>query len=222
MKTTNPRLLNLNSLLLIAATMLPLFAGCGKADAPQTGAEAVETLSVATTVVTAEVAQSPAAPPSVSKLAELPPLSDDVLAILESNKTSIVEHQIHYIVNADIAPLEKAQALFLVYSQLDASGQRKVAHSAVKYIEDEHFALVREQLFDTNLQPQVLSVFMTDTLKRGFAVKLPVLFDLARYDGHPMQTEARQLLGHYFGRDYGSNWDKWEQAMLAYLDKHSN
>jgi|GEM_PF-4581153 hypothetical protein len=204
---------------LCLASVLWLGAGCSKSDEKETVSAPEQEMELEMPSETAAPAMKFATVTTIptQQISELPPLSPEMIALIETNRSALLEHQIYYIVNSDFQPLEKAQALFTIYSSADHGGQRKVAHAAVKFVDDAHFAVVREQLFDSNLHRQVLSVFMTDTLKRSDAVRIPVLYDLARLDGHPMQGEAKQLLGAFVGRDYGSNWDKWHQAMLAYL-----
>lgn len=152
----------------------------------------------------------------------LPPPSAEIVTLMETNKSAILEHQIFYVEKSSLSRWEKAQALFKIYSSIDKEGQRKAAHAAVRYVDDEHFVVVRHQMLDSSLPKQVLSVFLTDTLKRSDAVKMPLLLELAQRDGHPMQGEARQLLSAFLGRDYGLSWDKWQEAMVAYLDTNRN
>ena len=61
---------------------------------------------------------------------------------------------------------------------------------------------------------------MTTTLKQKNAVKMPALLELARMEKHPLQDEARQLLGHLFKTDHGENWGAWEKAMTNWLAQH--
>jgi hypothetical protein len=59
-------------------------------------------------------------------------------------------------------------------------------------------------LLEGKLDPQILSIFMTDTLKRPDRIELPVL-QLARTEGHPMQAEAKDLLVAFSGKNHGTN-----------------
>jgi hypothetical protein len=159
---------------------------------------------------------------TVSSASGLPPLDPAIVALVETNRAAIVEHRIFYVTNAEITPVQKAQALFLIFKDVPAEQQRKVAHAAVRQVDDSLYFLVREPLFDATLPPPVLSVFMTDTLKRANRVKGPVLLGLAQREEHPLRDESRQMLRAYLGRDYGTNWAALEKAVAAWLEKNPN
>jgi hypothetical protein len=166
-------------------------------------------------------AADPGASPSPAAIG-LPPLDPAIVALVETNKAAITEHRIFYVTNAEITETQKAQALLLLFKDVPKEDQRKVAHAAVKQVDDTIYFLAREQLLDATLPPQVLSVFMTDTLKRKNRLKAPVLLDLARLESHPLRTEAQQMLVAYLRKDYGTNWVGWEKAVAAWLEKDMN
>ena len=116
--------------------------------------------------------------------------------------------------------MEKAQVYFQMFEKLEPDERRRLSHAAVKCVADTNYMVIRKRLLDATLPKPVLSVFMTDTLKRKNAIKMPVLLELARLDGHPMQTEATDLLRVYLGTTYGKNWAKWEQAMAVWLKQN--
>ena len=199
----------------IVAALTVSLAGCNKSSK-------TDTTAMESTAPTAQSAAGAAVPQTAAVAhatisAKLPPLSSAMVAIVETNSSAIVEHRIHFVSTAEGSDLEKAQAMLLMFKTLNREGQRKVAHAIVRLVDDEHFFLVREQLLDTNLHPQVLSVFMTDTMKRKNEIKLPTLLEVARFDGHPGQTEAKELLHAFLGQDYQTNWTKWEDAVSDWL-----
>ena len=134
----------------------------------------------------------------------------------------VLEVQIYYVQHSARTKREKAQEFFRMFNQLDRQGQRKVAHAAVKEVEDADYEMIQKYLLDRDLHPQVLSVFMTDTLKRKDAVRLPVLLKLARLDGHPLQIEARALLHSLLQKSLGTDWEKWSQAVQMQLASNTN
>lgn len=156
---------------------------------------------------------------AAANTAGLPPLDPAIVAIVETNRAAIVEHRIFYVTNAGITETQKAQALFLLFKDVPKDEQRKVAHAAVRHVDDSIYSLAREPLFDASLSPQVLSVFMTDALKRKNRVKGPLLVELAQIEGHPLRTEAQQMLRAYLGRDYGTNRAALDKAVAAWLDQ---
>jgi hypothetical protein len=149
--------------------------------------------------------------------AALPELEPAVLAMMKTNTSSVVEVRIHFVEQWEISPLQKSLAYFSMFTNAVGDDQRKLAHAAVKYVASTNHTLVQRHLFNPDLSRTVLSVLMTDTLKRAPAVKLPALLQLARMDYHPLQSEARDLLRGYLGRDHGTNWVKWEEAMQSWL-----
>jgi hypothetical protein len=169
---------------LIAPLAIALaFTACGKAEKTAPAAATPAALTAA-----AEKAE-PASTPG-----ELPPLAPEAVAIITSNKTEVVYNQVFWITNSAIPSVQKALALMEIMPNFDTDGQRAVAHAAVKYIADSNHTLVSKPLLDGKIDPQLLSIFMTDTLKRPDAIRLPILKALAEKDEHRMKAEATDLL----------------------------
>jgi tRNA (Thr-GGU) A37 N-methylase len=152
----------------------------------------------------------------------LPPLSEEIKYMVLTNRTASVEEQVYKIVNSDLTNIQKVQACLLMLPSQKRDGQREFAHAAVKYVTDSTHALVQRPLLEGKLDKQILSVFMTDTLKRPNRIKLPVLLELARAPGHPMQSEARDLLIAFSGKDHGTNWAEWQQTLQTLLASSPN
>ncbi len=149
--------------------------------------------------------------------AALPELEPDVLAMMKTNTSSLVEVRIHFVEQWKISPVQKSLAYFSMLTNATGDDQRKLAHAAVKYVANTSHALTQQHLFNPELPRTVLSVLMTDTLKRSPSVKLPALLQLARLENHPLQDEARDLLRGYLGLDHGTNWVKWEESVQLRL-----
>ena len=163
-----------------------------------------------------------AAPTSLPDLVEPPPLDAGIVAMMKTNNVGSLEVRIHFVESWELSPFQKAQVFFAMFEKAASDDQRKLAHAAVKYAANSNYNLLRRYLLNSQLPRPVLSVFMTDTLKRDNRTKMPVLLALARQNGHPMQSEAQELLKVYLGQSHGTNWSKWEEAMLAWLQKHPN
>jgi hypothetical protein len=148
----------------------------------------------------------------------LPPLDAKIVEMMKTNLLGSVEAKIHFVEKWDITRVQKAQVLFAMLARAaEEDDQRKLAHAAVPYVASTNYALVRQHLFNPKLPRVVLSVFMTDTLKRDYRTKLPAILSLAQISGHPMQPEAQQLLRGYLGRDHGTDWAKWEETINLWL-----
>jgi len=137
-------------------------------------------------------------PAPTQKAEELSPLPPEIVSMIASNRTESVEVQIYSLTNSlDLSATQKAQALFSILPSFNRDGQRSVAHAAVRYVGDSVHSLVSAPLLEGKLDPQILSVFMTDTLNRPDSIKMSVLNSLAAINGHPMQNEAKDLLAAF-------------------------
>jgi hypothetical protein len=129
------------------------------------------------------------------KAAELLPLPAAVMAMVASNRTASVQEQVYYITNSAFTAVQKAQSLMMILPSFTSrDDQRAVAHAAVDYVNDSTHALISGPLLEGKLHPQLLSIFMTDTLKRSDTIKMPILKSIAAMKEHPMQAEAQDLL----------------------------
>jgi hypothetical protein len=179
------------------ALTIALATGCSKKEPAEADhsemkmPENQETTQTASTPVTQAEQKVAAAP---EKPEELKPLSPEMTELLASNKTISVYEQVYYITNSPFNDTEKAQALMMIMTNFNRDGQRTIAHSAVNYVHDSTHALVSTPLLEGKLDKQILSVFMTDTLKRPDQIKMAVLKKLAATEGNPMQAEAQGLL----------------------------
>jgi len=169
----------------------------------------------------AETAPTSARAP-LTEFVEPPPLDSKIVEMTKTNTVGSLETRIYFVEQWEIAPVEKAQVFFSMLEPAAPDDQRKLAHAAVEHVVSTNYVLVHRQLFNAKLPRPVLSVFMTDTLKRNNRVKMPILLALAKIDTHPMQGDAQQLLSRYPGRSHGTNWLKWEETMLAWLEQNPN
>jgi len=157
---------------------------------------------------------------TLTEFVEPPPLDPTILGMMKTNTLGTVEARIYFVESWDIASLQKAQVFVSMLAKSEPDDQRKLAHASVRQVANTNYALLRHGLFNPRLPRPVLSVFMTDVLKRDNKVRMPALLTLARSDAHPMQAEAEQLLTVYLGQNYGTNWLKWEEALLVWLERN--
>jgi len=147
----------------------------------------------------------------------LHPLSDAVVALVRTNSSKGLSERISIVTNAPVTTSEKVQALGMILAGENREAQRKLAHVVVRIADDESFRYVRRLMLEPGWHPQIHSALMSGTLKRANAVKLPVLLELAQKKDHPLQDEAKQLLGHLLAVDHGENWVAWEKSMKTWL-----
>lgn len=181
---------------LALALAVALASGCSKKESAESEhSEMKMPETQETTPPAPEAAPSGEKPKAApQKVAELAPLPADVVQLVNSNRTLSVYEQVYYITNSPFTDTEKAQALMSILPAFNRDGQRAVAHSAVNYVHDSTHSLVSTPLLEGKLDRQILSVFMTDTLKRPDEIKISVLKKIAATEGHPMKSEAEELL----------------------------
>jgi hypothetical protein len=176
---------------------LTLSSGCSKQEKTETDHSEMKM---------AEIPPTPAAvpaPPAIKtaaatvKPAELAPLSPQIITMITSNRTASAYDRVYGITNSTLTSVQKAQSLLLILPSFDRDGQRAAAHAAVNYVDDSAHALINQPLLEGKLDKQILSIFMTDTLKRSDAIKIPVLTSIAAMNEHPMQAEAQDLLAAF-------------------------
>ena len=181
----------LNGLAFTAIAAMVFFSSCSRSSTTDgssgsTNAVALVPVEPSNMSAAGKIEQAPAAAESVT--------TNEIASDAPAAGQPIIEVQIRDVTSSDRSAHEKAVELLAMFSKLSREGQRKVAHAIVAHVTDDDFGLVREQLLNPKLHPQVLSVFMTDTLKRENNIRLPMLRELTRMDGHPLQAEAQQLL----------------------------
>lgn len=209
--------------ILVLSLASVMLSGCKKAESPE--APPAESTNAQAIVELPMLAERPAAsnavPTTAAASSEIPALTPDIVEMVSTN-TGDPLSRIDAIERMNLTATEKAQAFLLVLPTLNKDGQRQFAHAAVKYVDDTTHSLIRKPLVEGKLNIQVLSVFMTDTLKRPNAVKLPTLVSIAGKAAHPMQEEAQQLLTAFFGQDRGTDLAQWRRDMQSYMLHNPN
>ena len=163
-------------------------------------------------------AEAEAMPPGPGlKVSKAPVLEPRIRSMMETNVVGSIEARVYFVENWEITREQKAQIFFGMFAQADADDQRKLAHAAVSHVANSNHTLAATHLLNPRLPKTVLSVLMTDTLKRDYHIKLPMLLTLAQSEGHPLQKESQELLRGYLGQDHGTNWARWEESMAARL-----
>jgi hypothetical protein len=206
----------------IAAILLGLATGCGKAPESETAAPPAESIAAApeSAPETTPPAIVAAALPAAPQAEVIDETGTNYVVDLEGGETPVVEGMIYEIARTEQSPREKAEALFAMFPRLEPGDQRKVALVALRQIGDADYEVAAPHLMNSTLDPQVLSVFMADALKRKNTLKMPALLELTRAEEHPLHAQARQLLGTYLGNDYGTNWTRWENRLAWWLSKN--
>jgi hypothetical protein len=175
---------------------LSLASGCSKhepASVDHAETKAPEVQSAPSPASAASAQMTTAVTPQKSEV--LRPVPEEMMALIASNRTESVQVQVYYITNSSFTDVQKAQTLMLILPSFTTrDDQRAVAHAAADYVSDATHSLISQPLIEGKLNPQLLSIFMTDTLKRSDGIKIPVLKKIAATQEHPLQAEAQDLL----------------------------
>jgi hypothetical protein len=120
----------------------------------------------------------------------------------------------------DSAPGAKAKQLLELLPRFPEAGQAEAAQHIANLIADEDYPAFGAWFTNTNTALSVQEVVLADLLNRPNALKLPLLLEAARTPQHAKATEAKELLELYLEKDYGGDWDAWQQALDDWLKKN--
>ncbi|MDB6055138.1 MAG: hypothetical protein JWN25_2661 [Verrucomicrobiales bacterium] len=211
-------------ILAVASMALALFigaTGCSKSDSNDP-AKSGGTNTTASSEKTSPASENTSALKISSSPVEVPPLTEETKASFLANTNFTFREQMAKINDSSLTDTQKAQLFLLLLPSFNRDGQREFAHAAVSHIKDSTYSLIFKPLLEAKSDKQILSVFMTDTLKRPNSVKLPALLQLARTEDHPMQSEAKELLVAFIGKEHGKKWEDCQVAVNAYVANSTN
>lgn len=117
---------------------------------------------------------------------------------------------------------QTAQILINMLPAMPPDGQSEAAQHIANLLLDEQYSKVLPLLKNAALPEEVLDVFVTDLMNREDKVKLPALLDIAKIPNHPHHEEALTDLEIFLDEDFGSDWNKWQTAVGAYIKKQED
>lgn len=145
------------------------------------------------------------------------PLSGDPV---ESADTAIItnwEERVDVVLRKEGDAGPKAKELLSVFPRFPEAGQVETAQHIANLLPDGEYASLATYFTNTATPVDVQDVIMADLLGRPNSVKLPVLLEAARNPQHAKATEAKDLLELYLEKDYGTDWDRWQKEVVAWL-----
>ena len=155
----------------------------------------------------------PVAKPAQPKIASGPKATPRPLAPWELKIDEVLRS------SADEA--QTAQILINMLPSLPAEGQEEAAQHISNLLLDKDYSKVMPLVKNPNLPEEVLDVFVTDLMNRDDSTKLPALLEIAKIPNHPHHEEALTDLEIFLDEDYGTDWNRWNTAMQAYLKKQA-
>ena len=128
------------------------------------------------------------------------------------------EDKLEEIIGSDtMDDTNKVQQLFALFPHVPADSKAEVAQHLSNLVSDEGYSQLGALLKDSTLSDDTLDVLMQDILNRPNSLKLPELLEVAQTPNHPKADEAKDILSLFLDEDYGNDWSKWHDKMLAWL-----
>lgn len=143
--------------------------------------------------------------------------ASNVPVIPPSNTITNWEEKLDDILGGEQEETEKARQMVALLPGLPEEGQMEVAQHLSNLVPDEEYGMISGFLTNSLLSEDVLDVFISDSLNRPNAVKLPALLEVARSPGNPKASEAKEILELFLEEDYGDNWALWQTKLQEWI-----
>jgi len=127
------------------------------------------------------------------------------------------ETQLENILLSDDSDNVKADKILAMIPAAPPDAQAELTQHLVNMVQDDHYDGAAGLLTNSTTPEAVSTVLMNDLLNRNNNLKLPMLLDVARADGHPLQGQAREMLELLTQEDHGTNWDDWSTSINNWL-----
>jgi len=127
------------------------------------------------------------------------------------------EEKLEEIIGAETDDTNKVAQLFELFPRVPEEAKTEVARHLSNLVSDADYAPLGELLRDPALSEDTLDVLLGDVLNRPNSVKLPQLLEVARTPNHPKAEEAKNILELFLEEDFGADWTKWQEKMVAWL-----
>jgi hypothetical protein len=127
------------------------------------------------------------------------------------------ETQLENILLSDDSDSVKADKILAMIPNAPPDAQVELTQHLVNMVQDDHYDGAAGLLTNSTTPEAVSTVLMNDLLNRNNNLKLPMLLDVARTDGHPLQDQAREMLELLTQEDHGTNWDDWSTSINNWL-----
>jgi len=128
------------------------------------------------------------------------------------------EEKLDEILGAETDETNKVPQLFALFPRVPEESKAEVAQHLSNLTSDHDYAPLGELLKDPKLPDDTLDVLMADVLNRPNSVKLPELLEVAKTPEHPKADEAKDILALFLDEDYGTDWIKWHDKMILWLN----
>lgn len=114
---------------------------------------------------------------------------------------------------------DKARRLFEILPTLPVEGREAAAEEAIKLIRDRDYRIAEPLVINPATYGPAMEMLWIDLMTRPDEITLPTLMRIVRNPSHPYATNAKENLELLLGKDYGTDWAKWEAAVSEHLAK---
>jgi hypothetical protein len=166
-------------------------------------------------------AREPAsATPAAAMSNAIPPMPAGMEAV-EAPPDSVFstnwENRVDKILGSTVPESDKAKEMLAMFPNLPEEAKAEVAQHLANLTPDQDFPALKPLLTNSTLPEVVMDVLMAGLLNRPNSLKLPLLLEIARTEGHPKAGEAKDMLTIFLQEDDGKDWGKWDNRMQQWL-----
>lgn len=170
-------------------------------------------------VTVSPLVEPPPNPPAIvpKPAAPIASMPNQVSSMKPATEGTNWESAVQAILDSDTEDEDQVKRLFALFPNLPEDGQVAVAENLADLVLDENYAPLGRLLKDARLPAAVQDVLMADASSRPDSMQLPLMLDIARNPAHAKAADAKDILETYLDKDYGSDWDQWQQKLKAWL-----
>lgn len=114
-------------------------------------------------------------------------------------------------------PQQVGYAIIRGFPQLKPEDHAAAAKDLVNLVKDDDFDLLQPLVLDPRTSEPAKEILYRDVLTRPLKIRFPSLLSIMRQPDHPQAEDAREALARYLDGDWGSDYEKWQAQIEAYL-----
>ncbi len=97
---------------------------------------------------------------------------------------------------------------------LPEPAQKDLAEHLINLVADQDFYKKAARIMlDEKMPKDVSQVLFDDLMNRDEGLRLPLILRIAKNENHPLNKEAREALEMNLQEEFGTDWEKWQNAI---------
>ena len=117
----------------------------------------------------------------------------------------------------NISESEKGRRLLEVMPTLAVQGRETATEEGIRRLGNEDYRYAQNIVTNAGTYPLALAVLWQDLMERPKDISLPTLLTVARNPAHPYAEAAVDNLDYLLGKNYGTDWARWDAEVRASL-----